>query len=116
MPITNRLDSRRAVFYIDGGKCVLCGKVGKDRHHVFGRSPNLDSLEESPAAQVTLCRECHNTPLAEPVRSLNTDRGYFWLHLLATRQIDSPLKPDTRIFELVKEYNRGQANNNLESS
>lgn len=47
---------RRVVYERDGGRCVLCGAIASDVHHIVFRSQMGTNAEDN---LVCLCRECH---------------------------------------------------------
>ncbi len=57
-PLLTREQFKGAVFYRDGYKCVLCGAMGVDAHHIIDRKLWPDGgyyLDNG----VTLCEQCH---------------------------------------------------------
>ena len=47
---------KAAVFERDGGRCVICGKIGSPEAHYIARSQSGLGIEQNI---VTLCRDCH---------------------------------------------------------
>lgn len=47
---------RRVVYERDGGRCVLCGAIASDVHHIVFRSQMGTNAADN---LVCLCRECH---------------------------------------------------------
>lgn len=46
---------------IHGGNCAVCGKLGEEIHHIFGRQGYLKRLPllVNPLYLVWICRDCH---------------------------------------------------------
>lgn len=48
---------KAAVFERDGGRCVICGRMGNPDAHFIARSQGGLGIEQNI---VTLCRDCHH--------------------------------------------------------
>lgn len=56
---TFRLANRFISLHRDECICRLCGSIGSDSDHVFGRGTINSLVKEHWAVRMTLCRECH---------------------------------------------------------
>lgn len=63
------------------GCCELCGGLGTDRHHVYGRGLGGGKTEDRPVVNGVkfvqwLCRKCHDVQVIRPWGSWR-DKGSF---------------------------------------